>query len=210
MTQAPEDLGMRLHDAAPTAYPNPSVEDTLERGRRIVRRRRMGAALVAAVVVAAIAVTSTVFVSRRPDASPVPAGQPKAVGYVSFSLDVGPDGAKQEYVVSVLPPEGGVQAIEYSEQTASGLATVTRSQIAPATPKATWGYAPGSYVLLGVLPSAGATRVEIDSTGGGGGAQIEPISGTGYAAFAYGKPRSHCWAQPLCRVSSGLMITGAR
>lgn len=186
MTPAPENLGKRLDAAAPTAYPAVPVEEALRRGRQIVRRRRVGAVLVTAVVVAAIAVASTALIVRRLDASLVPADQSKAVSHVSFSLYVDADGAKRDYVVSVLPPEQGIQVIEYGEQTAAGLKTVARSQINPTTPKVTWGYAPGSQVLLGVLPSAGATHVEIESAGGGGtGPEITPIPGTGYAAFAF-------------------------
>lgn len=186
MRQVPEDLRGRLRAATPDEYPTVSIEAVLLEGRRVVRWHRVRAVLVATVVVTALAVGSTLLMVRRTGPIAAPAGSPRAIGHVSLSLAVGAADVERTFVVSVLPPEQGVQVVEYAEQTPTGLSTFARSRIDPSAPRVTWGYASGSLVLLGLLPSARATAVEIESSGGGGaGPEIRAIPGIDYAAFAY-------------------------
>lgn len=184
MTQAPHDLHSRLHTAAPSVYPLLDLATALQRGRRTVHRRRVGTLVMTAVAVAVIAVGSTVLAASRHRAALVPADPSRVLGYVSYSVATEVSGVSHDYLISVLPAQGGRQTVEYAVES-DGLKTFARSEIDLTTPRVTWGYPPGGYVVLGVIPSASVRDYMVESSGGGGSVVgLKAIPGTGYTAFA--------------------------
>ncbi|WP_295693212.1 hypothetical protein [Lapillicoccus sp.] len=187
--QAPEDLRARLDRAAPSSYPALDVDAALERGRRTVRRRRVGTALVAAAV-AVVAAGSIFFGGGLRLSSPQPADPSHVAGVVSWSLpQTVSGGGETDYMVVVHIPDGEHQQVDFVHVTDSGPQTFARTVIDLRHPLATWKASPGSQVVLGLIPSTSVSQVQLDA-GGGMGPNTAVIPHVGWTAFSFVLGRS--------------------
>jgi hypothetical protein len=183
--QAPEDLRARLDRAAPSSYPALDVDAALERGRRTVRRRRVGTALVAAAAVAVVAAGSIFFGGGLRLSSPQPADPSHVAGFVSWSLSqTVSGGGETDYMVVVHIPDGEHQQVDFVHVTDSGPQTFARTVIDLRHPLPSWKLDPGGHVGLGLIPSTSVSRVQVNG-GEGLGANRSVIPHVGWTAFSF-------------------------
>ena len=206
-TRLEDDLRSALADATPPPALSFDPEAVLRQGRRTVRIHRtarasavtLAAALVAAVG-AGVLGGGVLGGARRP-AGPADGSGPGVQPPVTATLGIG----GQRYVVSLgFDPKDDTN-LDFYRLDGSG----HRQQLGGSSTKglgadqATWGYGPGSTVVLGVVP-AGARAVRAVS--GVDEAARVPVStralpGTPFEAFAAQVPAARSDEAPLSRVT---------
>lgn len=187
-----EQLRTQLHSTAPGPYAGLDPSAVIGAGERVVRRRRLGTALVAAVVVAAVAVGATTLSGGQPLAATVPAAPSVTSGVGTAHLTIAQNGKTERgYTVTLLPdPDQPGQLRETWRQ--DGVEGTIGSSVDQSSRRATWGHGGDSPFVLGLVPDEAARSVTMGTTGdfGVNTTAVEPVLGTGWSAFvlAYDRP----------------------
>ncbi|MDQ2755779.1 MAG: hypothetical protein M3Y71_04340 [Actinomycetota bacterium] len=187
-----DQLREQLHTTTPGPYAGLDPVAVIGAGERVVRRRRLGTALVAAVVVAAVALGASALGGGRPTAEPVPAGPSGTAGTGTAHLKIAQNGKSERgYTVTLLPdPDQPGQLRETWRQ--DGVEGTVGSSVDQSSRRATWGFGGDSPFVLGLVPDEAARSVSMSAKGdfGGYASSVEPVLGTGWSAFvlAYERP----------------------
>lgn len=184
-------LREQLRTTTPGPYAGLDPTAVIGAGERVVRRRRLGAALVAAVVVAAVAVGVSALTGGRPVSAPVPAAPSSAQRTAHLTVAQNGGGSPRGYTVT-LSPETTDKSGLHVTWTQDGVDGSVGSSVSDTGRRATWGFGDGSPFALGLVPDEAARSVTMATDGefGGNTMALEPVVGTGWSAFvlAYDKP----------------------
>ncbi len=188
-----DQLREQLHTTTPGPYAGLDPATVIGAGERVVRRRRVGTALVAAAVVAAVAVGATALTGGRPTAAPVPAGPSRTSGLGTAHVSIAQNGKpERHYTVTFSanpdpttdPDQKGQTRVTWTQDGVDGS---VGSSVDPAHPLATWGVGGDSPFVLGLVPDGAAgssISVGTDRDYGIETMAVEPVPGTGWSAFA--------------------------
>ncbi|MEO7059683.1 MAG: hypothetical protein ABI083_08190 [Lapillicoccus sp.] len=192
-TSFEEQLREQLHATTPAPYAGLDPAAVIGAGRRVVRRRRIGAALVAAVAVAVVAVGSQLVTTGRPDAAPLPAAPSGISSLGTAHLSIAPNRQPERSYTVVLSPNPDDKGRTRVTWTQDGVAGSVGFSVDPADPRAAWSTGGNSPFVLGLVHDAAAgssISVATDRDYGFYASLVKSVPGTGWSAFvlAFEKP----------------------